>query len=105
MWTWVDGAEGIAAEPGFAVGNAVSWLALTEDFDGLLPALPADFVGSVDCAVDEHGGGVVEGMIVRILMVTGRRRMVGYEITATPAEHVHVLDLAGFLVELDSLAT
>lgn len=105
MWTWVDGAEDIAAEPGFAVGDAVSWPALTEDVDELLPALSADFVGLVDRAVDEEGDELVEGVILRIFMVIGRRRTVAHEITATPAEHVQVLDLAGFLVELGPRVT
>ncbi|MCW2830904.1 MAG: hypothetical protein JWP31_1596, partial [Aeromicrobium sp.] len=33
-------------------------------------------------------------------MLTGRRRTSASEITATPAEHVQVLDLAGFLVDI-----
>lgn len=97
----MDGAEDIASEDGFAVGDVISWAALSSDFDGLLPQLPADFDGDVTSAVDDDGDVEVSGTILRIVMATGRRRTVAYDITATPAEHVQVLDLAGFLVELD----
>ena len=46
----------------------------------------------------------LDGTISRILMLTGRRRMTSTEITATPAEHVQVLDLAAFLVEVQPRA-
>lgn len=101
MWTWVDEAEDIATEDGFAVGDVVAWPALTAGFDELLPVLPPDFEGPVESAVDDDGDGTVAGTIARIVMATGRRRTVAHEITATPAEHVQVLDLAGFLVEVD----
>ncbi|WP_456696736.1 hypothetical protein [Aeromicrobium sp. P5_D10] len=100
MWTWVDGAEDIAAEPGFAVGDSIAWPVLTDDFAELLPVLPADFDAAVDSAVDDDGDGEIVGTIVKILMATGRRKTVAFEISATPAEHVQVLDLAGFLVEV-----
>lgn len=101
MWTWVDGAEDIAAEPGFAIGDSIAWQVLTDDFAELLPVLPADFDGVVESVADDDGDGEISGTILRILMATGRRRTVTFEITATPAEHVQVLDMAGFLVELD----
>ncbi|WP_297779656.1 hypothetical protein [Aeromicrobium sp.] len=101
MWTWVDGAEDIATDEGFAVGDAIAWPVLTEDFAELLPQLPADFDGEVASAADDDGDTVLTGTIVRILMATGRRRTVAHDITATPAEHVQVLDMAGFLVEVD----
>lgn len=97
----MDGAEDVATEDGFAVGDVVAWRVLTADFDELLPVLPPDFEGVVTSAVDDDGDGTVEGTVVRVVMATGRRRTVAHEITATPAEHVQVLDLAGFLVELD----
>lgn len=100
MWTWVDGAEDIAAEPGFAVGDSIDWPVLTDDFAELLPVLPVDFDGVVESAVDDDGDGEISGTVVRILMAKGRRKTVAFEITATPAEHVQVLDLAGFLVEV-----
>ncbi|MET1037899.1 MAG: hypothetical protein ABW075_06465 [Aeromicrobium sp.] len=100
MWTWVDGAEDIAASDGFAVGDEISWTVLTSDFDELLPQLPADFDGVIESAADDDGDDVLDGTIVRIVMATGRRRTVGFDITATPAEHVQVLDMAGFLVEV-----
>lgn len=100
MWTWVDGAEDIAVEDGFAVGDEVAWRVLTADFDELLPVLPPDFDGVVQNAADDDGDDEVTGRIGRILMATGRRRTTGFEITATPAEHVQVLDLAGYLVEI-----
>lgn len=102
MWTWVDGAEDIVAEGGFAVGDDVAWPVLTDDFDELLPQLPdglADEI-AISSAVDDDGDGVVEGVVARIVMLTGRRRTAASEISATPAEHVQVLDMAGFLVEL-----
>jgi hypothetical protein len=97
----VDGAEDIATDEGFAVGDAIAWPVLTEDFAELLPQLPADFDGEVASAADDDGDTVLTGAIVRILMATGRRRTVAHDITATPAEHVQVLDMAGFLVEVD----
>jgi hypothetical protein len=97
----VDGAEDIAADDGFAVGDVVGWPVLTADFDELLPQLPPDFDGEVTSAVDDAGDDEVAGTIVRLLMVTGRRKTVGHDISATPAEHVQVLDMAGFLVEID----
>ena len=100
MWTWVDGAEDIAADDGFAVGDVIDWRVLTADFEELLPQLPDGFDQPVTSAADEDGDDVVEGTVLTILMVTGRRRTVAYEITATPAEHVQVLDLAGFLVDV-----
>ena len=98
----MDGAEDVVAEGGFAVGDDVSWPALTDDFDELLPQLPVDLDGTIDIstAVDDDGDGEAAGTIVRIVMLTGRRRTSASEITATPAEHVQVLDMAGFLVEL-----
>lgn len=101
MWTWVDGAEDIAAEPGFAVGDQISWRVLTDDFAELLPVLPPGFDHEVDNAADEDGDEEITGTIVTILMATGRRKTVAFEITATPAEHVQVLDMAGFLVEIE----
>ena len=97
----MDGAEDIVTDGGFAVGDAVAWPVLTADFDELLPALPDGLDVAVENAVDDDGDDGVEGTIVRIVMLTGRRRTVAHEITATPAEHVQVLDMAGFLVELD----
>jgi hypothetical protein len=96
----VDGAEDIVAEGGFAVGDDVAWSVLTADFDELLPQLPDGFEHEIACAVDDDGDAEAEGTIVRIVMLTGRRRTAASEITATPAEHVQVLDMAGFLVEL-----
>ena len=101
MWTWVDGAEDIAVEDGFAVGDLIAWTVLTADFDELLPQLPDGFDGPVENVVDDAGDDAVDGTITRIVMVTGRRRTTSHDITATPAEHVQVLDMAGFLVELD----
>lgn len=97
----MDGAEDIAADDGFAVGDVVGWPVLTSDFDELLPQLPADFDGTVTSAVDDGGDDEVTGTILRLVMVTGRRKTVGYDISATPAEHVQVLDMAGFLVEVE----
>jgi hypothetical protein len=96
----VDGAEDVAVEDGFAVGDAVAWTVLTGDFDELLPQLPDGFDGEVGSVVDDDGDGEVVGTVARIVMVTGRRRTSASEITATPAEHVQVLDMAGFLVEI-----
>ena len=101
MWTWVDGAEDIVVEDGFAVGDHIGWTVLTADFDELLPQLPAGFDGTIENVVDDAGDAAVEGTVARIVMVTGRRRTTAHDITATPAEHVQVLDMAGFLVELD----
>jgi hypothetical protein len=100
VWTWVDGAEDVAVESGFAVDDVVRWRVLTTGFDELLPQLPEAFEGDVESAVDDDGDSEVVGTITRIVMVTGRRRTAGSEITATPAEHVQVLDLAGFVVEV-----
>lgn len=99
----MDGAEDIAADDGFAVGDVVGWPVLTADFDELLPQLPADFEGVVTSVVDDEGDDEVVGTILRLVMVTGRRKTVGYDISATPAEHVQVLDMAGFLVEVEPL--
>ena len=97
----MDGAEDIVAEHGFAVGDDVAWTVLTSDFDELLPQLPADLDVTITSAVDDDGDDEVAGTVVRIVMLTGRRRTSASEITATPAEHVQVLDMAGFLVELE----
>jgi hypothetical protein len=97
----VDGAEDVVAEDGFAVGDHVTWTVLTTDFDDLLPQLPAGLDVTVASAVDDDGDDEVTGTVARIVMLTGRRRTAASEITATPAEHVQVLDMAGFLVELE----
>jgi hypothetical protein len=73
---------------------------LTTGFDDLLPQLPADVDVAITSAVDDDGDDEVAGTVSRIVMLTGRRRTAASEITATPAEHVQVLDMAGFLVEL-----
>lgn len=96
----MDGAEDIVAEGGFAVGDDVSWAVLTADFDELLPELPDGLDVDLTSAVDDDGDTEVEGFVTRILMLTGRRRFAVSEITATPAEHVQVLDMAGFAVEI-----
>jgi hypothetical protein len=96
----VDGAEDVVAEQGFAVGDEVVWTVLTTGFDDLLPQLPADVDVAITSAVDDDGDDEVAGTVSRIVMLTGRRRTAASEITATPAEHVQVLDMAGFLVEL-----
>jgi hypothetical protein len=96
----VDGAEDIVVDDGFAVGDVIGWTVLTQDFDELLPRLPADFDGVVESAVDDDGDAELDGTILRIVMATGRRTTTGFDITATPAEHVQVLDMAGFLVEV-----
>ncbi len=101
MWTWVDGAEGVVVEPGFAVGDLVTWAVLSDDFDELLPQLPDALDVTPASAVDDDGDAELHGTIRRIVMLTGRRRTTAHEITSTPAEHVQVLDMAGFLVELD----
>lgn len=101
MWTWVDGAEEIVVDGGFAAGDAVVWPVLSSDFTALLPQIPDGFADEILSAVDESGDAVVAGTITRIVMVTGRRRTSASEITATPVEHVQVLDMAGFLVQLD----
>nr|MCW2727760.1 hypothetical protein [Aeromicrobium sp.] len=101
----MDGAENIVVDGGFAVGDVVTWPVLTEGFDELLPQLPDGFDADVTSAVDDGGDAEVGGTIVRLVMATGRRRTVAHEITATPAEHVQVLDMAGFLVELEPDAT
>jgi hypothetical protein len=97
----VDGAEDLVTEGGFAVGDVVDWTILTDDFDELLPQLPADFDGTITSAADDDGDARLDGTVLRIVMVTGRRKTVGFDITATPAEHVQVLDMAGFLVEVE----
>lgn len=97
----MDGAEDIVAEGGFAVGDVVAWTVLTTDFDDLLPQLPVDLDVTVASAADDDGDDQVAGTVSRIVMLTGRRRTAASEITATPAEHVQVLDMAGFLVELE----
>lgn len=97
----MDGAEDIAVEDGFAIGDTIVWRVLTTDFDELLPQLPDDIDGEVTSAADDDGDAELAGTITRIVMLTGRRRTAAYDITATPAEHVQVLDLAGFLVALD----
>lgn len=97
----MDGAEDIAVEDGFAIGDSVEWRVLTSDFDELLPQFPADVDGDIANAADDDGDDVVAGSITRIVMLTGRRRTVAHDITATPAEHVQVLDMAGFLVAID----
>jgi hypothetical protein len=96
----VDGAEDVVVEGGFAVGDAIVWPVLTADFDELLPQLPDGLEVEIASAVDDDGDDEVAGTIVRVVMLTGRRRTAASEITATPAEHVQVLDMAGFLVEL-----
>lgn len=96
----MDGAEDVVVEDGFAVGDPVAWRVLTADFDELLPQLPDGFDGDVTSAVDDDGDDELSGTVARIVMVTGRRRTSASEITATPAEHVQVLDMAGFLVEV-----
>ncbi|MFI5426998.1 hypothetical protein [Aeromicrobium sp. UC242_57] len=65
------------------------------------PVLPPDFDGPVDTVADDDGDTWIDGTIRTILMATGRRRTTAFEITATPAEHVQVLDLAGFLVDVE----
>lgn len=97
----MDGAEDIAVEDGFAIGDAIEWRVLSSDFDELLPQLPDDVDGEITSAADDAGDAEVSGTITRIVMLTGRRRMAAYDISATPAEHVQVLDLAGFLVAVD----
>jgi hypothetical protein len=98
----VDGAEDIVTEGGFAVGDVVAWAALSEGFDELLPQLPDGLDVDVTSAVDDDGDTEVTGTIARLVMLTGRRRTTAHDITATPAEHVQVLDMAGFLVQLDA---
>jgi hypothetical protein len=98
----VDGAEDIVVDGGFAVGDDVVWPVLTDDFAELLPQLPDGFDETPGSAVDDGGADEIAGTISRIVMLTGRRRMLAHEITATPAEHVQVLDMAGFLVNLDA---
>ena len=103
VWIWVDGAEDLVGETGFAVGEVVAWPVLTTDFDELLPSpLPDTLDVEIVAAVDDDGDDEVDGTIVRIVMLTGRRRFAASEITATPAEHVQVLDMAGFVVELEA---
>jgi hypothetical protein len=96
----VDGAEDLVTDGGFAVGDVVGWTILTGDFDELLPQLPTDFDGTITSAADDDGDARLDGTVLRIVMVTGRRKTVGFDITATPAEHVQVLDMAGFLVDV-----
>ncbi|MBC7633411.1 hypothetical protein [Aeromicrobium sp.] len=107
MWTCVGPSAEVAVLDGFAVGDEVSWRVASGDIEDHLPALPADFdgvVGSIeDADLDLFAVNDLvrlDGTVVRILMLTGRRRTTSTEITATPAEHVQVLDLAGFLVEV-----
>lgn len=101
VWTWVDGAEDMVVEDGFAVGDTIAWRVLTADFEELLPQVPADVDAEITSAADEDGDAELTGTITRIIMLTGRRRTVAHDITATPAEHVQVLDMAGFLVAVD----
>ncbi len=89
------------SEGGFAIGDEIAWRVLTEDFDELLPQLPDGLEVEIQTAVDDDGDDEIAGTVVRIVMLTGRRRTAASEISATPAEHVQVLDMAGFLVELD----
>ncbi|AXT85939.1 hypothetical protein C6I20_12600 [Aeromicrobium sp. A1-2] len=91
----------VVLEEGFAVGEAVQWRAGPPGDDDELPIMPPDLDGRVERVEGADGTERVHGTIGRILMLTGRRRTVSSEITATPAEHVQVLDLAGFLVALD----
>ncbi|QGG42447.1 hypothetical protein [Aeromicrobium yanjiei] len=105
MWTWVDGAEDIVVEGGFAVGDEVAWTGLSDDFAELLPQLPDGLDVEVTSAVDDDGDVEIAGTVGRIVMLTGRRRTVAHEIGGTPAEHVQVLDMAGFLVQLDEDAS
>lgn len=93
------------SEGGFAIGDDVTWTVLTDDFDELLPLLPEGLDVDIESAVDDDGDGEIAGVVQRIVMLTGRRRTAASEISATPAEHVQVLDMAGFLVELEPLAT
>lgn len=93
------------SEGGFAIGDDVAWTVLTDDFDELLPQVPDGLDVDIESAVDDDGDDEIAGVIVRIVMLTGRRRMAASEISATPAEHVQVLDMAGFLVELDPAST
>lgn len=101
----MDGAEDLVSEGGFAIGDDVTWTVLTDDFDELLPLLPEGLDVDIESAVDDDGDGEIAGVVQRIVMLTGRRRTAASEISATPAEHVQVLDMAGFLVELEPLAT
>lgn len=99
----MDGAERLVEEGGFAVGERVAWPVLSaqsDDVEELLPDLPAGLEVTIGSAVDDDGDSVLEGVVTRIVMLTGRRRFAASEITATPAEHVQVLDMAGFVVEL-----
>ncbi|AWB91345.1 hypothetical protein C3E78_03420 [Aeromicrobium chenweiae] len=101
----MDGAEDIVVDGGFAVGDEVAWAALSTGFADLLPQLPDGLGVEVTSAVDDEGDVEVAGTISRIVMLTGRRRTAAHEIGGTPAEHVQVLDMAGFLVQLDEDAS
>lgn len=107
MWTCVGPSAEIVMTDGFTVGDEVSWSVAQGDVTEHLPALPADFDGVVESIEDADLDLVeqnrlvrLDGTITRILMLTGRRKTSSTEITATPAEHVQVLDLAAFLVEV-----
>lgn len=100
----MDGAEDIVVEGGFAVGDDVAWPALSGDFAELLPQLPDGLDVEVTSAVDDAGDVEVTGTVSRIIMLTGRRRTTAHEIGGTPAEHVQVLDMAGFLVQVEDEA-
>ena len=91
----------VVVDEGFAVGEVVRWRAGPPGDDDELPVMPPDLDGTVDGIEGAGGAERIQGTITRILLLTGRRRTVSSEITATPAEHVQVLDLAGFLVALD----
>ncbi len=99
----MDGAEDIAVEDGFAIGDDIEWRVLSDDFEELLPQFPADLDAAPTSAADDDGDEVLAGSITRIVMLTGRRRTVAHDITATPADHVQVLDLAGFLVNVEQV--
>ncbi|MGA8987615.1 hypothetical protein [Aeromicrobium sp.] len=105
MWTYVYPSSEAVVEDGLAVGEVVQWRVRAPDEDDELPVMPPDLEGTVDRVEVDDGGERASGTITRIIMLTGRRRTAASEITATPAEHVQVLDLAGFLVALDPAST